>query len=66
VALRADAPADDLIGGRIPVATLMALAAAMRDVLAVWYRAPDGAGNAQAGAAPVPETLVWATSPDVA
>jgi hypothetical protein len=66
VLLRADAAAHDLIGGRIPVATLMALAAAMRDALRVWYRLPEGAAEAHAPPAPIPETLVWATSPDVA
>jgi hypothetical protein len=66
VSPRTGAPAHDLIGGRIPIATLIALAAAMREVLGVCYGVPDGASAAQAPPSPIPETLVWATSPDVA
>jgi hypothetical protein len=66
--LRRDTAARDLIGGRIPVATLVALAVAMRDVLGIWYGVDDDARDARAEPprAPLSEALVWATSPDVA
>lgn len=65
-ALRLEAEANHLIGGRIPVATLMALAVAMRDVLGLCYQLNDGAAEAEAQHAPppIPEALVWATAPE--
>jgi hypothetical protein len=57
--------ANRLIGGRIPVATLMALAAAMRDVLELCAAAIDEeAGPELDGSAPISEALVWATGAD--
>ena len=60
------AEADHLIGGRIPAATLMALAAAMRDVLGVCYQFSEGAAEAEPSCvpSPIPEAMVWATAPD--
>ena len=65
-AAKLEAEAYHLIGGRIPAATLMALAAAMRDVLGVCYQFSKGATEADPSCAPspIPEAMVWATSPD--
>ena len=54
-----------LIGGRIEVATLMALTAAMRDVVELCFVALNDEADAQHQLPPViTEALVWATSPD--
>jgi hypothetical protein len=54
--------ANRLIGGRIPVATLVALIAAMRDVLELCAIAVGEAAEAEDHqTVPVSEALVWAT-----
>jgi hypothetical protein len=58
-----EAAVHHLIGGRIPVTTLLALAAAMRDVVGVWYPAHIG-DDAELSPVPISEALVWATNPE--
>jgi hypothetical protein len=60
-----EAAANRLIAGQIPVATLVALAAAMRDVLELSCAPFDEDAAAPAPAlTPVSEALVWATGPE--
>ncbi len=60
-----EAAAVRLIAGQIPVATLMALAAAMRDVLELCFASfdEDAAADAQRPV-PISEMQVWATGPE--
>ena len=53
-----------LIGGYVPIGTLAALAAAMRDVLELCCTTFDEGGTAFTPGALVPEAMVWATGPD--
>lgn len=64
--LRLEAEAKNLIAGRIPAATLTALAAAMRDVLAVCYHlnGGDAVPEPQRMRPAIPDALVWATALD--
>jgi len=60
-----EAAATCLIGGRVEVATLMALTTAMRDVVEFCFLTSDDASEANHHAPPaITEALVWATSPD--
>jgi hypothetical protein len=61
-----EASATRLIGGRIDVTTLMALMAAMRDLVEFCFLARDDDDAAAQNRPPpiVTETLVWATNPD--
>jgi hypothetical protein len=60
-----EAAANRLIGGQIPVATLAALAAAMRDVLELCCATLDEDVAAAAHASTsISEAMVWATGPD--
>lgn len=51
-----------LIGGHVPIGTLVALAAAMRDVLELCCTTFDEVENSFTPI--VPETMVWATGPE--
>jgi hypothetical protein len=59
-----EAAANRLIAGQIPVATLMALAAAMRDVLELCCATVDEEGATAHRSPPISEALVWATGPE--
>ena len=63
--VRLEAAATHLIGGRIEVATLKALTAAMRDVVELCFETFNDAADAKQQPPPaITEALVWATSPD--
>ena len=59
-----EAAANRLIAGRIPVATLLALAAAMLGVLELCCASMDADTRYDQPPPPVAEALVWATGPD--
>jgi hypothetical protein len=59
-----EAAANQLIAGQIPVATLMALTAAMREVLQLCWGSLEEAEAALHQPVPVTEAQVWATGPE--
>jgi len=64
-AVSLEAASTRLIGGRIEVATLMALTTAMRDVVELCFVTPnDASETTQHLPFAITEALVWATSPD--
>ena len=64
-AIGLEAAATRLIGGRIEVATLMALTTAMRDVVELCFVTFNDEADAKHQFPPaITETLVWATSPE--
>lgn len=65
VLLRAT-PKHELMGGRIPIPTLVALVTAMRDALGIWYGVDEGVEGSDFVPAPIAEEQIWSTGPEVA